>query len=39
MEREVRDSLEPYDAKAASTVLRGGDGGNIISLPDLVRLW
>lgn len=32
--REVRGSLEPCDAKVSSTVLRGGDGGNVFSLPD-----
>jgi hypothetical protein len=33
---EVRGSLEPYDAKVSSTVLRGGDGGNVISLSDSI---
>jgi hypothetical protein len=32
---DVRGSLEPCDVKAASTVLRGGDDGNVISLPDV----
>ena len=31
---KLRGSLEPYDLKEASTVLRGGGGSNISPLPD-----
>jgi len=30
--------LEPYALKSACTVLRGGGGGNLTSLPDRSRL-
>ena len=29
------DRLEPYDGKLSSTVLRGGTGSNVSSLPDI----
>jgi hypothetical protein len=34
MEREVCDLLEPYDVKAASTVLRGEGGSDTFFPPD-----
>jgi hypothetical protein len=34
--REVSGLLEPCDAKVSRTVLRGGGGSNVISLPDFL---
>ena len=31
--------LEPCEGKLSSTVLRGGSGSNVVSLPDNRALW
>lgn len=36
--RSIRDLLEPYAGKLASTVLRGRVGGNTDLLPDIMRV-
>jgi hypothetical protein len=36
--REVSGSLEPYAMKVARTILRGGDDGNVVFLPDILHV-